>query len=317
MYFDIGLLKITKVSVPVISVGNITSGGTGKTPVIKNIAQILLKSGKKVAIVSRGYGRESKGFRLVSDAHKILSSVEEAGDEPMYLAQQLRDAIIIVDEQRVRGSQKAIEEYGAQVILLDDGFQHRYLHRDADIVLIDSEQSIFETKMLPTGFRREFLSSLQRTDAIVLTKTGNNNKGITDFAGRKTFVSSYESIGLKSVFSDTRISSESLRKKKIVAFCGIANPESFRKTLNGFYLDLLKLFPFTDHHRYTHNDLRMIIEESQKCFADMILTTEKDAVKIKKFELDYSQVPIYAVEMEARVYPESEWGKWILEQTEK
>ena len=181
--FDIGILKSVDVGVPVISVGNITAGGTGKTPIVENIAKIFIEQGKKVAIVSRGFGRASRGTVVVSDGKNILAKAKDAGDEPLYLAQRFNSVIVVVDEQRVRGAQLAVTKYGAEIILLDDGFQHRYLKRDIDIVLMDSQNSPFVTSLLPAGYRREPLRSLQRANAIIWTK-------VKRLTGRPLFSSS-------------------------------------------------------------------------------------------------------------------------------
>lgn len=316
-FFEIGLLKSVDVGVPVISVGNITTGGTGKTPVVENIARAFIDAGRNVAVVSRGYGREGAGNIVVCDGHTILATVHEAGDEPMYLAQQLRRAIIIVDKQRVRGAQKAIQEFGAEIVILDDGFQHRYVKRSLDIVLIDANNSPFETMLLPAGYRREPVRSLKRAHAVVLTKV-ENEYAAKEFLDRAEFnsiehkfISSYRVVGLTNISNGVIQSLDMLKEHSVIALCGIAKPESFKKSVGVTGAAVKDFLSYDDHHRFTGSDIEDIIKVFHNMRADFIVTTEKDAVRLEEFKNDFRGIPVVALKMEVVIHQEDEWKKFL------
>lgn len=174
LFFDKGILKATKVEVPVISVGNISAGGVGKTPVVEMLVE-RLKRKRHLAIVSRGYGRKSSGTIIVSDGKRQLVSVEKAGDEAYQIANKYRNLIVVVDEKRVRGAQKAIK-LGAELIVLDDGFQHRYLARDLNVVVLTAAEILEGDLLLPAGNRREPIASLERADVVMISRCANKRE---------------------------------------------------------------------------------------------------------------------------------------------
>jgi len=317
-FFDIGILQSVDVGVPVTSVGNITTGGTGKTPIVKSIASILAENKNRVAIISRGYGRSSQGTVIVSDGKNILADADSGGDEPLLLAEQMRNVIVIADEDRVRGAKKAIEEFGATVIVLDDGFQHRYIKRTKDIVLIDSNQSPFDTPLLPAGYRRELLSSFKRADAVMVTKsdgvagakTALNHKQLTLIENK--FSSSFQPSGIRHVFGGVKQSLEMLKGHNAIVLSGIARPESFQKSLEQCDVSVKKYFNFPDHHVFTHDDVLKVVKSFTEHKADFIITTEKDAVRLKKFEAELQRIPIFALTMEAVVHQNEAWKKYLL-----
>jgi tetraacyldisaccharide 4'-kinase len=318
LFFDIGLLKSVDVGVPVISIGNISAGGTGKTPIVQNVASILMESGKRVAIISRGYGRESTGTVVVCDGMNILVDAESSGDEPMMIAQNLKKVIVIVDEDRVRGSQKAIDDFGAEVIVLDDGFQHRYIKRAKNIVLMDAHHSPFDTMLLPAGFRRELLSSLKRADAIVMTNISDDLKrsemlsGVRIVGKQKKFSSSYHPSGIRHVFGVVSQSLEILMGHSAVAFCGIAKPERFQMSIESCGVQVKKSVRYSDHHRYTNSEIVSIVSSFHEAKADYILTTEKDAVRLKEFEGMLKDLPISALAMAVTIHQKDEWERYLL-----
>lgn len=316
--YDLGILNSVDVGVPVISIGNITTGGSGKTPIVINAATIFLNAGKRVAIITRGYGRQTKGTIVVCDSKNILADAISGGDEPLLIALQLKNAIVISDEDRVRGSRKAIEEFGAEVIILDDGFQHRHIKRSKDIVLIDSQGSPFETMLLPAGYRREMIGSLKRADSVVVTKVKNEDDvkmilGSINFdPAQHKFSSSFRPIGIKHVFGGIVQSIEILKGHTAIAFCGIAKPESFRETLTSCGIDIREFFSFGDHHRYLQSEIEMIVRSMHSHKTDFILTTEKDAVRLTGFEAELKQMAISALTMDVKIHPSDEWRKYLL-----
>jgi len=172
--FDSRVLKSAAADVPVISVGNLTAGGTGKTPLVEYIAGHFLTQGRKVGIVSRGYGRASRGVVVVSDGSSLRADARAGGDEPVQMARKYPAAAVVVGEKRVEAARCAIE-LGAEVLLLDDAFQHRYLRRDVDILVLDSRKDIREEPLLPSGLRREPLSSLRRADLVVMSRIASRS----------------------------------------------------------------------------------------------------------------------------------------------
>ncbi|HAP35358.1 MAG TPA: tetraacyldisaccharide 4'-kinase [Bacteroidetes bacterium] len=291
-FFDVGIFRSVDVGVPVISVGNITTGGTGKTPIVKNVASILYESGKNVAIISRGYGRRSTGTVIVSDGKNIMADADSGGDEPLLLAEQLRNVIVIVDEDRVRGAKKAIEEFGATVIVLDDGFQHRRIKRTKNIVLIDFQHSPFETFLLPAGYRRELISSFNRANAVVVTKAKGVNEALAELQHTtldlivNKFSSSFQPTGIRHLFGGVKQSLEMLQGHSAIVLCGIARPESFQQSLEQCGVRVKKYFNFPDHHKFNRNDVEKVVDSFNTSNADFIITTEKDAVRLKDFEED-------------------------------
>ncbi len=317
-FFEIGIFQSVDVGVPVISVGNITAGGTGKTPIVKSVVSILIESGKHVAIISRGYGRSSRGTIVVSDGKNILADANSAGDEPLFLAGQLRSAVVIVDEDRVRGAKKAIKEFGANVIVLDDGFQNRYIQRLKNIVLIDVHYSPFETSLLPAGYRRELISNFKRADAVVATKVKDANeassmllrKEIDSIANK--FSSSFQPSGIRHLFGGVKQSLEMLKGHSAIVLCGIAQPESFQQSLEQCGVRVEKYFNFSDHHKFNRNDVDKVVDSFNVNKADFIVTTEKDAVRLKDFEETLKQLPIVMLTMEVVMHQNEAWKKYIL-----
>jgi tetraacyldisaccharide 4'-kinase len=277
--YDLGVFKSFKLEVPVISVGNLSVGGSGKTSLVRYLAEKLSCLGK-VAIVSRGYKRRSKGFQLVYFQKKVLQPVEKAGDEPYFLAKVFEkkglDLVIIVDEDRVRGARRAIKEFGANLILLDDGFQHRRLFRDIDLVLLKKED--LNQTLLPFGKLREPLSGLKRATALILTY-------------QELFPFDFE-FNQKPVFKlyrenwqvlNHRLEPVPIPEKEFIAFCGLGDNIQFLDIVKRLGLRIKRFIAFPDHYDYRAFEL-----SSQENY----LTTLKDGVKLpwseNLFFLDFS-----------------------------
>ncbi|MEW5799125.1 MAG: tetraacyldisaccharide 4'-kinase [Bacteroidota bacterium] len=317
LLFDNGILKSVDVGVPVISIGNITAGGTGKTPMTIEVAKYFLGRGKRVAVVSRGYGRMSRGTIVVSDGMNLLANVAQGGDEMLFIARQLPNAIVIADEKRVRGAKKAVEEYRADIIVLDDGFQHRYLQRRVDVVLLDGTWSLMKSMLLPAGYRREPLNSLRRADAVVVTKVRDpldaspimSDPNVATVTNK--FSSSYVPVAVINVFGGVRQPLDILKGHSVIAMSGIANPKSFESNIESLGAAISSRFAFADHHRYTNEEIRQVLETHRLQRTDFIITTEKDAVKLSEFKNEFSEIPVFALMMEVQIHQQEQWKQFL------
>lgn len=293
--YDVKLFKSIKLPCKIISVGNISVGGTGKTPVVIAIAKFLQQQNKSVAILSRGYGRKTIGTQLVTDGKINSAKWEIVGDEPTLMAKYLSDIPIVVDENRIRGGKYLINKFHPEIIILDDGFQHRKLFRDIDIVLVNSNISKFNNRIFSFGNFRESWKSLKRAHLIFLTKG--------DFvAPSKNLQAKLNTLGLPlfktniipaSYFLDNKnnkLEAGYFNGKTAVLFSGIGDPESFTKTIQNLNIKILDSINFKDHKHYSKSDIERINNKYITTGADVIITTEKDFLKI-----DDTSLPIYAV----------------------
>ncbi|MBT4177427.1 MAG: tetraacyldisaccharide 4'-kinase [Candidatus Marinimicrobia bacterium] len=297
LFYRFGFFITRKLPVPVISVGNITAGGTGKTPMVLALAHKLQKEGYRPAILSRGYGRNTKGAQIVSDGKTNFKSWEAVGDEPALMAKNSEGIPILVDENRFRGGMLLFEKFKPDLILLDDGFQHRSLFRDLDIVLINGKDTKKTHKLLPYGSLREPWNQLSRADVIIVTKNTSNKN--SSYLNRKlnTIKSPiYRSNllvenHLKSL-DKTQIIISEMKDKKAFLFSALGDNKSFEDTANKAGIRIEKSYAFTDHHKYTNIDLKLIQKKFISSKSDYLLTTEKDMIKLNK---DWSSLPIYAL----------------------
>ena len=251
--------KTQKVNIPVICIGNVTAGGTGKTPVSIAIASLLQKKQKKVFFVSRGYGGKLKNIKVDGTKH----SAAEVGDEPLLLAQQ---APVIVNADRVAGAQKAQQE-GAQLILMDDGFQNPGLHKDLSFLVFDGNSGIGNGRCIPSGPLRETLKDgLKRAQGIIIL--GEDKQNIAQQVGN-----------LPVFYGKITATPLLLDNKNVIAFAGIGKPEKFYKSLQEQGFNIIKTFNFGDHHQYTRPELENLLHEAHY-FNTELVTTTKDYVKI-------------------------------------
>jgi len=298
--YDSGLLAVKKLDCRVISVGNITVGGTGKTPMVIMLANLFKEKGYRPAILSRGYGGKGKGrVNIVSDGKNLLMNPEKAGDEPVLMAKSVRNVPVITGKNRHLTGKYAIEHFGTDVLILDDAFQHRSLFRDIDMILLDNQKPFGNGFTIPRGELREPVNALGRADIIV--KTGGNSgqwsgvrgQGIGD--GRQEAGERRQEIGahifeayrrpvalLRGKAGDV-YPLDYLRGKKILAFAGIARPDSFKKTIESVGGEVVAFLSFPDHHVYTQGDLIKIKKAASQSAAEIILTTEKDGIKLIGF----------------------------------
>ena len=298
-----GIFRHNTLGCQVVSIGNLTVGGTGKTPVVEVFARELQKEGRRVAVLSRGYKKVEPKFleklldrilfrdkrrppRVVSDGKELLLDSAMSGDEPYMLASNLPNVAVLVDKDRVKSGRYAINKLGCDTLVLDDGFQYMGLKHHLEIVLVDRTNPFGNENMLPRGILREPIRNIGRADFIFLTKS--NGKGTEELKARLRDLNPRAEIiecqhcarHLKNVFSGEMHELDYLKGLKVVALSGIAVPAGFEGELERRGATLLESVRFVDHHRYSKQEIIDIINEAKNSGADAIITTEKDAVRL-------------------------------------
>jgi len=271
----------------VLSIGNLTVGGTGKTPAAAMIADWALKEGYRPAILSRGYGSRHRGKTFeVSDGQHLLCTAGEAGDEPYLLAKNLPGVPVILSKTRYEAGLLAQERHGSNFFILDDGFQHMGLKKDFDLVLLDATRPFGNMHLLPRGPLREPVDHLRRADAFILTRTGPGTNLIMmnslkkKFGGKPVFQSEHVPERLVLPSLNNTHGPDFIRGKRIVAFAGIATPEVFRETLIKLGGEMSLFRSFRDHHVFQKSEFQNLVAERHRLGADLLITTEKDYVRL-------------------------------------
>jgi tetraacyldisaccharide 4'-kinase len=304
----------------VISIGNLTVGGTGKTPIVEKFARALHAGGRRVAILSRGYKSvprkrdwrsrlrgEPDLPRVVSDGKSLLLDSATAGDEPYMLAHNLKDVIVIVDKDRVKSGRFAIDKWQVDTLLLDDGFQYLHLKHRLDMVLVDRQAPFGNEFLLPRGTLRERPLNLRRASYIFITKnTGEPNFELMRRIRRynrtaEVIECAHKPLYLQNIFTGEQLPLDALRDAFIGSLCAIAAPESFEKALTklGAHVDLAKRY--IDHHYYTETELMSFINRCIRRDLAMIVTTEKDSVRMPRLPDTDLKVPIYFLRVEIEI----------------
>jgi tetraacyldisaccharide 4'-kinase len=300
-----GIFRQHALPVPIISIGNLVLGGTGKTPTVQHLARLLLKHGYHPAIVSRGHGGKARdAVNIVSDGENILLSALFAGDEPYMLAESLPGVPVLTGHRRIFPCRRAIAQFGADVIILDDGFQHLAVKRDIDVVLFDATELAGNSRVFPGGPLREPTSALRRCNAFLLTGTTPVNQERTRkfsellqqrFPDRPVFTSALDSNRLLG--PDGTVSDDILTGT-FFGFCGIANPSRFEKYLADLGIQLADFFALKDHAPYSQTLITNLCKKAVDCGAERLVTTEKDFVKLRDFDL---QLPLYVLQIKQKV----------------
>lgn len=320
--YNLRILRDSTLGVQVIAIGNLTVGGTGKTPVVEKFARELRDQGRNVAILSRGYRSKPTPLhqrfinkillradttppRVVSDGRSLLLDSETAGDEPYMLASNLKDVVVLVDKDRVKAGRYAIEKFGCDTLLLDDGFQYWKLRgRRQDIVLVDCQQPFGNERLLPRGTLREPPSHLARASTIFITKsdgkTAELRKRIAELNSTAGIIECvHHPLYLEDVFTGQRHDLGLIKGRKVASLSGIAQPESFEHNLVSSGSELVYSKRFADHHRFTQQEVLNAINRSKKRQAEMIITTQKDAVRFPK--IDRRDLPILFMRVEIKI----------------
>ena len=307
-----------RVSKPVISIGNISTGGTGKTPFVIYLAKYFLKKQKSVAIISRGYKRDSKDFLLVYDGNKTLCSVKECGDELYMTTEKIKrnfkTFFVAACNDRVKAAEMLIKNYSPDVVLLDDGFQHRRISRDLDIVLIDAQDlhknKIVNSVLLPCGNLRESFDTLKRCDIVIQNNKTSSYQTITKIRkSKKEIVKiNYKGDALVNHLGK----SLKTEKNNAIVFSGIANTDSFYDLLSDLTINVKEKIKFKDHQKYTSEDINFILSKFKSDY--ILITTEKDFVKIEEFEEFINNYPVYYLKLNINLSENSDLLEKRLEQ---
>ncbi len=301
LLYDKGWIKSSNFNRPIISVGNITTGGTGKTPLVIYLTELLNINGKKPGIISRGYGRTSQGLLVVHDGKKLLTDVESSGDEPYLMARVLENVPVIVCEDRSHGIRQLIDYYSVNVVIMDDGYQHRKVKRDLDIITISANDKKEDYRLLPWGKLREPLQQLKRADALVITKTDEFappeiSSEVQSYFNENTFVSKMTPTLMK--YDSTGYHKSLPPSKPLFAFCGIGEPKSFLDSLAELDLKTGGKRIFRDHQEYTESVIKELSAQIIASNCTGIITTEKDMVKLPDSFLDEFESYVIKIEME-------------------
>ena len=300
-FFKTGVFKRFPLGVQVISIGNVTAGGTGKTPVTEIFARKLSAEGRKVAILSRGYRRKEAPWwqrlftqvveppLVVSDGKHILLDASVGGDEPYMLASNLPGVAVVVDRNRVKAGRYAIKRLGCDTLILDDGFQYQKLKHSVEVVLVDSTNPFGNGNMLPRGILREPVRHLKRADIIFLTKCRGDVSGVRNLVRKYNTRAQIVECNhapriLKDVWSREEYSLDFLKGKTLCTLSAIASPKGFENSLRALGAKVIWCERYADHHRYDSSEVLYALNRTADMGADALVTTEKDAVRFPRFE---------------------------------
>lgn len=322
------IMRANSLGCQVISVGNVTVGGTGKTPVVETFAQSLQQKGRKVAVLSRGYKSRKIPFwqklmnkkdrlpRVVSDGERLLLNSDLAGDEPYMLASNLPDVVVLVDKDRVKAGKYAIRKFGCDTLVLDDGFQYLRLQHRLDIVLVDYTNPFGYNRVLPRGLLREPMRNLKRAGFIFITKCPP--EGAPELKAKLRELNPHAEISecrhsskyLKNLYTREQMNLDFLRGRKVAAVSGIAVPESFEGAVRNLGAEIVHSAQYADHHRYTQQEIIETINRAVGAGAEMIVTTEKDAVRFPRIER--CDLPVIYLRVEIEMLSGAEaFNDWI------
>lgn len=286
LLYRVGILRSTRFPCPVVSVGNITAGGTGKTPLVEFLARWFARKNFKTAVLARGYGK-----------------IDDRGNDDEDLASEmaLENVVRLAGKDRVANGRRALDEYRASLLVLDDGFQHYRIQRNLDIVAVDATRPFANGRLLPRGLLRERPSALRRADLIVLTRTDQATPEALEALRARlgpAVETVHKPVHVRSLWNRKKYGLEWLRGRSVYAFCGVGNPEAFRKTLESVGAPVVKFRAFEDHHVFTPQDLRRINAEAQEFMAEVIVTTEKDATRVNA---EGFEIPLAALRVEIEI----------------
>jgi len=304
--FDLRILKVHKLSCPVISVGNLAVGGTGKTPMVIWLARFLSEEGWRVGVVSRGYkGEETEKVLVVSDGRNILAGSDISGDEPQLLARRLPGIPVLCSTKRALAAEAAVEQFRCEVVILDDGFQHRFVARNLDIVMFDSRYPFGDGSLFPRGILREQTTALTRAQVLVLSRFDGSEQAeqshknlVGQWPDKTVVTAAHRATHLFKATTQKELPLSSVENKRLAAFAGIGRPDDFFRTVRDLGADLVHTTALPDHHPLTIELLASLVEEASEQKPELWLTTEKDWVRLPSDLPDSMELMILAVEID-------------------
>jgi tetraacyldisaccharide 4'-kinase len=314
LFYRLHLLKVNKLPCAVISIGNITLGGTGKTPAVISVAEFLARSQRHPLVVSRGYGRKKESEVLaVSDGRSLLVNSRTGGDEPVLMASRLPGIPVLVGSDRFQAALYGLSKFHADIVILDDGFQHRGLMRTVDIILIDATDPFGNGKLFPAGILREPITAMKRAQAILITRSDLNvneeelRKKIRRVSSAPIFTSYHEPIDLVECTTGDVKSLAVLQGARTFVFSGIARPSAFTALLGSLGANIAVKSTYPDHYEYQKSDLAAIYEKAADARVNMIVTTEKDMVRFRDMKAD----GIWALRIALAIHEREEWEQFL------
>lgn len=324
LLYRVGLFKTRRLDALVISIGNLTMGGTGKTPLVIALAEYLCRKGLKVGVLSRGYkGRRSEDLQWVSDGQQLLASPAEVGEEPYLIASHLKEVPVVVGKDRYRSGQSLLDRFKLDAVLLDDGFQHLRLHRDINLLLMDGTQPFgppqSAERLIPRGVLRESPWGIRRASAVLVSRMEQCDQWPDVIRQIRYY---HPQIPVFQIFSrPTKLiglvsgqerAAASLKGQSVLAFSGIGNPTSFRFFLERLGAKVAAEVIFEDHHRYTLQEIKKLIQDARAEGAEVLVTTEKDGVKVREFLSFQINDPVWALRIELERIEDSQvWERFI------
>lgn len=307
--FDKEIFKEKKVDIKVISIGNINVGGSGKTPLVMYLCKLLKEKGHKVGVLSRGYRRKTAGYLLVSNGDKILTKVENSGDEIFLTALNCK-VPAAVGEDRFEGAKSFIKDTNIDVLILDDAFQHRWIERQINLLIFEQDfllsPSLRNQILLPAGNLREPFRAVKRADAIIINRKFSELKNIPSqkskhFKSKDVFTAFYKATSFTDVTKKVSYPLEEFSGQKSLIVSGIANPKSFIKALKDFNVDTTNQIIFVDHKNYTTKEIQQIRKKFYSTNSHSVVTTEKDAVKLSSFSKELDDIDIFYLKIEMKI----------------
>jgi tetraacyldisaccharide 4'-kinase len=306
LLFDLGILKVHKLGCPVISVGNLAVGGTGKTPMVIWLSRLLSEQGWRVGVVSRGYrGEETERILVVSDGRNILAASDISGDEPQLLARRLQGIPVLCSTKRALAAEAALEQFQCEVVILDDGFQHRFIARDLDVVMLDSQKPFGNGFLFPRGILRERTAALTRAQALTLSRfdgseqAEQNHKNLVNQWPDKTIVTAaHRATRLFRAATQKERPLNSIKDRRLATFAGIGRPDEFFRTVHDLGAHLVYTAALPDHYPLTIELLNSLVQEASEQKPELWLTTEKDWVRLPDDLPDSMELWVLAVELD-------------------
>ena len=319
--FEMKIFKEKKVGALIISVGNLTMGGSGKTPMVIYLLDLLRKYEIKAGVLSRGYGRKSKGYKLVSDGKEMFTTVDQCGDE---IFQTVSECHVpgAVCENRVKGAEKLINETGVNVIVLDDAFQHRWIYRDLNMLVCEQKfllcRNFLVKNLFPTGNKREPFSSVKRADVVIINRKFSAEENIPVnikkyFEGKKIFKADYKAIGFVDIKRKVDHEIEEFKGQKSLLVSGIADPSSLFNVLDQNGMNTDNRMIFVDHKNYSNKEIQSIRKKFYNTNSHSVITTQKDAVKLVGFSKEFDDIDIFYLKIKMVMSDEYSFIKFILD----